>query len=178
DPGALHRRRRADPGWSPAPATLGSMSTLTTSGVAWPAPVAGGPLDAVVPVPGSKSLTNRYLLLAAIAAEPTQLHRPLHSRDSALMVDALRALGVRVEHVDADGRPDPEGPALLIAPAPLHGPARVDCGLAGTVMRFVPPLAALADGAVEFDGDPRARERPMGALIDALRDLGAQVDDD
>ncbi|HLV05366.1 3-phosphoshikimate 1-carboxyvinyltransferase [uncultured Georgenia sp.] len=154
------------------------MSTLTTSGVAWPAPVAGGPLDAVVPVPGSKSLTNRYLLLAAIAAEPTQLHRPLHSRDSALMVDALRALGVRVEHVDADGRPDPEGPDLLIDPAPLHGPARVDCGLAGTVMRFVPPLAALADGAVEFDGDPRARERPMGALIDALRDLGAQVDDD
>ncbi len=154
------------------------MSTQTTSGLAWPAPVAGGPLDAVVPVPGSKSLTNRYLLLAAIAAEPTQLRRPLHSRDSVLMVDALRAIGVGVEHVDADGRPDPDGTDLLIDPAPLRGPAQVDCGLAGTVMRFVPPLAALADGPVTFDGDPRARQRPMGALIDALRDLGAQVDDD
>lgn len=154
------------------------MSTQTTSELAWPAPVAAGPLDAVVPVPGSKSLTNRYLLLAALAAEPTQLRRPLHSRDSVLMVEALRALGVHVEHVDADGRPDPAGSDLLIDPAPLRGPAEVDCGLAGTVMRFVPPLAALADGTVTFDGDPRARQRPMGRLIEALRDLGAQVDDD
>ncbi|WP_324652597.1 3-phosphoshikimate 1-carboxyvinyltransferase [Georgenia sp. H159] len=154
------------------------MSTQTTSDIAWAAPVASGPLDAVVPVPGSKSLTNRYLLLAALAAEPTQLHRPLHSRDSALMVEALRALGVRVEHVDADGRPAADGPDLLIDPAPLRGPARVDCGLAGTVMRFVPPLAALADGTVTFDGDPQALKRPMGPIIEALRDLGAQVDDD
>src|SRR5690606_41344116 len=126
------------------------------------------PVDPVVHVLGSKSLSTRYLLLAASGAEPTLLDRPLHSRDSALMVDALRALGVRVEHVDADGRPDPEGPDLLIDPAPLHGPARVDCGLAGTVMRFVPPLAALAPGAVEFAGDPRARARPRGAPTDAL----------
>ena len=154
------------------------MSTETTSGDLWPAPVAHGPIDAVVPVPGSKSLTNRYLLLAAIAAEPTQLHHPLHSRDSALMVEALRALGVRVEHVDAEGRPQADGPDLLIDPAPLRGPAEIDCGLAGTVMRFVPALAALADGTVTFDGDPRARQRPMAPVIDALRDLGAQVDDD
>ena len=155
------------------------MPTQTTSGdLLWPAPVAHGPLDAVVPVPGSKSLTNRYLLLAAIASEPTQLHRPLHSRDSVLMVDALRALGVRVENVDDEGRPDPEGLDLLIDPGSLRGPAHIDCGLAGTVMRFVPALAALADGTVTFDGDPHARVRPMGPLIDALRDLGAQVDDD
>lgn len=144
----------------------------------WPAPAATAPLDAVVPVPGSKSLTNRYLPLAALATEPTQLHRPLHSRDSDLMVAALRAMGTTIEHVDTDGRPDPAGTDLLIDPAPLRGPATVDCGLAGTVMRFVPPLAALADGPVTFDGDERARERPMSAVIDALRDLGAQVDDD
>ena len=150
----------------------------TSADLAWPAPAANGPLDAVVPVPGSKSLTNRYLLLAAIAAEPTHLHRPLHSRDSVLMIEALRALGTRVEHVDADGRPDPAGADLLIDPAPLVGPATVDCGLAGTVMRFVPALASIADGAVTFEGDPRAYERPMSPLIDVLRDLGAQVDDD
>ncbi|MEE6282703.1 3-phosphoshikimate 1-carboxyvinyltransferase [Georgenia sp. MJ170] len=151
---------------------------ITSAELAWPAPVAEGPLDAVVPVPGSKSLTNRYLLLAALAAEPTQLHRPLHSRDSVLMIEALRALGTRIENVDAEGRPDPAGTDLLIDPAPLVGPATVDCGLAGTVMRFVPALASIADGEITFDGDERARERPMGALIDVLRDLGAQVDDD
>lgn len=145
---------------------------------AWPAPAANGPLAAVVTVPGSKSLTNRYLVTAALATEPTQLRKPLHSRDSELMVGALRALGVSVEHVDDAGRPDPAGTDLLIDPAALRGPATVDCGLAGTVMRFVPPLATLADGSVTFDGDPRARERPMGAIIDALRDLGAQIDDD
>lgn len=151
---------------------------ITSAELAWSAPVADGPLDAVVPVPGSKSLTNRYLLLAALAAEPTQLHRPLHSRDSALMIEALRALGTRIETVDAEGRPDPDGSDLLIDPAPLTGPATIDCGLAGTVMRFVPALASIADGEITFDGDPRARERPMSALIDVLRDLGAQVDDD
>lgn len=141
----------------------------------WPAPVAHGPLDAVVHVPGSKSLTNRYLLLAALAEEPTHLAAPLHSRDSALMADALRALGARVAAADQDGDPRPDGPDLLVVPAPLRGPARVDCGLAGTVMRFVPPVAALADGDVTFDGDPRARERPMGPVLKALRDLGVAV---
>ncbi|MEE6273407.1 3-phosphoshikimate 1-carboxyvinyltransferase [Georgenia wangjunii] len=144
----------------------------------WPAPVSPGPLDALVAVPGSKSLTNRYLVLAALAAEPTRLRRPLHSRDSALMVGALRALGTTVEAIDDEGRPDAAGSDLLLTPAPLRGPAHVDCGLAGTVMRFVPALACLAEGEITFDGDPRARQRPMGPIIDALRDLGAQVDDD
>lgn len=141
----------------------------------WPAPIAAGPLDAVVVVPGSKSLTNRYLLLAALAASPTHVHAPLHSRDSALMVDALRALGPRVEEADDDGAPRPGGPDILVTPAPLAGPARVACGLAGTVMRFVPPVAALATGDVTLDGDPRARERPMAPIIRALRDLGVAV---
>jgi 3-phosphoshikimate 1-carboxyvinyltransferase len=140
---------------------------MTTPVDPWPAPVATGPLDAVVDVPGSKSLTNRYLILAALADGPTELVAPLHSRDSALMVGALRALGVWVEETGAD---------LHVTPARLHGPADVDCGLAGTVMRFVPALAVLADGDVRLDGDPRARQRPMGPVVRALRDLGARVD--
>ncbi|WP_447924896.1 3-phosphoshikimate 1-carboxyvinyltransferase [Georgenia muralis] len=140
---------------------------MTTPVDPWPAPVATGPLDAVVDVPGSKSLTNRYLILAALADGPTELVAPLHSRDSALMVGALRALGVSVEETGAD---------LHVTPARLHGPADVDCGLAGTVMRFVPALAVLADGDVRLDGDPRARQRPMGPVVRALRDLGARVD--
>lgn len=153
-------------------------SQNTSAEVAWPAPTAGGPLDAVVALPGSKSLTNRYLPLAALAGEPTQLHAPLHSRDSELMIAALRELGAAIETVDADGRPDPRGTDLLIDPAPLRGPAHINCGLAGTVMRFVPALACLADGEVHFDGDEQSYARPMGPLIEALRDLGAQVDDD
>jgi 3-phosphoshikimate 1-carboxyvinyltransferase len=152
--------------------------TSTSPRSPWPAPLATAPLDAVVDVPGSKSLTNRHLVLAALAESPTHLRRPLHSRDSALMVQALRALGTRVDAAGADGRPDPAGTDLLLTPGPLRGGGRVDCGLAGTVMRFVPALAALADGPVALDGDPRARERPMGALLDALRALGVRVDDD
>ncbi|KAE8762611.1 3-phosphoshikimate 1-carboxyvinyltransferase [Georgenia thermotolerans] len=133
----------------------------------WPASTATGPLDATVDVPGSKSLTNRYLLLAALADGPTELVRPLHSRDSELMVGALRALGTTVEAAGED---------LLVTPGPLRGPAQVDCGLAGTVMRFVPALAVLADGEVHLDGDLRARERPMGPVVRGLRDLGAAVD--
>lgn len=143
----------------------------------WPAPRANRPLDAVVPVPGSKSLTNRYLVLAALAQEPTRLRAPLHSRDSELMVGALRALGVSIEQLpDGDLLITP--PTTAEGPAPLRGDAAVACGLAGTVMRFVPPLAALADGPVTFDGDPRARERPMAPIITALRDLGLRVADE
>ncbi|WP_116024204.1 3-phosphoshikimate 1-carboxyvinyltransferase [Thermomonospora umbrina] len=136
----------------------------------WPAPVAPGPVDATVALPGSKSMTNRALILAALAAEPTRVVRPLRSRDTLLMTQALRDLGVRV---------DEEGDDWLIAPGgprPL-GSVRVDVGLAGTVMRFLPPVAALVDGEVTVDGDPRARERPMRPIIDALRALGAEIDD-
>jgi 3-phosphoshikimate 1-carboxyvinyltransferase len=116
-----------------------------------------------VTLPGSKSVTNRALLLAALSAGPSHLHCPLLARDTLLMIDALRALGVTVT-VDDN--------SAVVTPAPLRGPAHVDCGLAGTVMRFVPPVAALATGRIDFDGDPRARERPMGGILSALRDLG------
>ncbi|WP_433874299.1 3-phosphoshikimate 1-carboxyvinyltransferase [Sinomonas atrocyanea] len=145
---------------------------------AWPAPFAAGPVDATVTVPGSKSLTNRYLVLAALADGPSRLRSPLHSRDSALMVAALRSLGATVTEVPGDGE---YGPDLEITPiptgadAPGLGRAEVDCGLAGTVMRFVPPLAALVRGEVAFDGDPHARVRPMGPVIDALAALGVAL---
>lgn len=134
----------------------------------WLAPVAGAPVHATVRVPGSKSITNRALVLAALAEDSTTLRHPLDSRDTRLMADALRALGVTVEV---------GGQSWQVTPGPLRGPASVDVGLAGTVMRFVPPVATLADGPVSFDGDPRARERPLHPLIDALRTLGASIDD-
>ncbi|MGV9689604.1 3-phosphoshikimate 1-carboxyvinyltransferase [Streptomyces sp. NPDC003444] len=141
----------------------------------WPAPYARGAVDATVTVPGSKSVTNRALVLAALAAEPGWLRRPLRSRDTLLMAEALRTLGVRIEEgVGSDG----SGEAWRIIPAPLRGSATVDVGNAGTVMRFLPPVAALADGPVRFDGDPRSHERPLHGVIDALRALGARIEDD
>lgn len=141
----------------------------------WPAPYAKGPVDATVTVPGSKSLTNRFLVLAALADGPSRLRAPLHSRDSALMIQALRQLGATVTEVPGDGD---YGPDLEITPmdpaAPSTGTA-IDCGLAGTVMRFVPPLAALRKGTTVFDGDPHARNRPMGTIIEALTALGVPV---
>jgi 3-phosphoshikimate 1-carboxyvinyltransferase len=141
----------------------------------WPAPVAEDPIDATVALPGSKSLTNRYLVLSALAGQPSRLRAPLRSRDTVLMAHALEQLGAQVEDVPGDGG---FGDDWLISPRPLRGGAQVDCGLAGTVMRFLPPVAALADGDVRFDGDPRARERPMGPVVTALRALGIEVSDD
>ncbi|MEU2153960.1 3-phosphoshikimate 1-carboxyvinyltransferase [Streptomyces sp. NPDC019396] len=148
----------------------------------WPAPHASGPVRATVTVPGSKSVTNRALVLAALAAEPGWLRRPLRSRDTLLMAEALRAMGVGIEEQvssssTSTGGPD-SGEAWRIIPAGLHGPATVDVGNAGTVMRFLPPVAALADGPIRFDGDPRSYERPLGGVIDGLRALGARIDDD
>ena len=126
-------------------------------------------------LPGSKSLTNRYLVLAALANGTSRLRRPLRSRDTLLMASGLRALGASV--TDLPGS-DPLYDDWLIGPASLTGGATVDCGLAGTVMRFLPPVAALADGPVAFDGDARARSRPMAPVIEALRTLGARISDD
>jgi 3-phosphoshikimate 1-carboxyvinyltransferase len=134
----------------------------------WPAPTASGAVDAVVTVPGSKSVTNRALVLAALADGPSTIRGPLRARDTLLMAGALRALGVDVADRGLDWR---------VEPAALRGPAVVDVGNAGTVLRFVPPLAALADGPVRFDGDARARERPVAPLLGALRELGADIDD-
>jgi len=141
----------------------------------WKAPVATGPFAATLALPGSKSLTNRELILAALADGPSLLRAPLHSRDSALMIEGLRALGVSIEEVQGAG---PFGPDLVVTPGELEGGVSIDCGLAGTVMRFLPPLAALALGPVAFDGDPHARTRPMRAMLRALRELGVDISDD
>lgn len=150
---------------------------------AWPAPRAGAPVCGEVSVPASKSLTNRYLLLAALAEGPSVVVNALDSRDSRLMLRALEALGAAVEHI-----PDWEGSgeaAVRVTPVPLaegsspgglsSAPAEVDCGLAGTVMRFLPAVAALTGRPAEFDGDPEARIRPMGAVLEGLSALGAQI---
>ncbi|MGP3970293.1 3-phosphoshikimate 1-carboxyvinyltransferase [Streptomyces sp. 6N223] len=149
----------------------------------WPAPLASGGVDATVTVPGSKSVTNRALILAALAADPGWLRRPLRSRDTLLMAEALRSLGIGIEETAASstavtGLPEARGEAWRVIPGTPQAPARVEVGNAGTVMRFLPPLAALAEGPVSFDGDPRARQRPLRGLLDALRSLGARIDDD
>ncbi|MEV6011554.1 3-phosphoshikimate 1-carboxyvinyltransferase [Streptomyces sp. NPDC051976] len=150
------------------------MTDSTEQAPLWPAPTAPGAVDATVTVPGSKSVTNRALVLAAHSSEPGWVRRPLRSRDTVLMADALRAMGVQIdETVNPDG-----GEAWRIIPTGLHGPARIDVGNAGTVMRFLPPVAALADGPIRFEGDARAYERPLHGVIDALRALGARVDDE
>ena len=140
----------------------------------WRAPVAPSSLAATLSLPGSKSLTNRELVLSALAEGPSLLRAPLHSRDSALMIQALRALGVSIAEVPGAGG---FGPDLVVTPAELTG-GSIDCGLAGTVMRFLPPVAALALGPVTFDGDEGARRRPMRTTIESLRALGVDVSDD
>lgn len=136
----------------------------------WAAPSIDHSLDVTVEVPGSKSLTNRLLILAALADGPGVLRGALRSRDADLMIAALRSLGVRILEGD-------EPSTLHVQPGVLHGDVSIDCGLAGTVMRFIPPLAALADGAVHLDGDEGARVRPMSPVLDALRALEVGIDD-
>ncbi|WP_148614833.1 3-phosphoshikimate 1-carboxyvinyltransferase [Nocardioides rubriscoriae] len=134
----------------------------------WPAPRVRDPVDVVVSLPGSKSLANRALVLAAIADGPSVVRRALRSRDTLLMAAGLGALGSQV---------DTSGDDWVVTPEPFVGDATIDCGLAGTVMRFVPPVAGLSTGAVSFDGDPHMRARPVGEVLVALRTLGVEVDD-
>ena len=144
----------------------------------WPALFRGAqPVEAFVVIPGSKSVTNRALILAAQADSPSILRRPLVSRDSELMVAGLRALGVGIEekNVKTEGVEELQ---WTVTPGPLRGGVKIDVGNAGTVMRFLPPLAALATGDVAFDGDPRSYERPLGPVIKALEELGVSVEHD
>lgn len=138
----------------------------------WNAPVARTSLDATVTVPGSKSLSNRYLILAAMGSRTVELVGLLRSRDTDLMIGALRALGVQVQE-------DAQDPTHVWVTAPangvLQGDITIDCGLAGTVMRFVPALAMRASGPVTFDGDAQAYARPMKPLLDGLEQLGATI---
>ncbi len=134
----------------------------------WSAPFADAPVRANVALPGSKSITNRALVLAALADGPSTIYGALRSRDTNLMIDALVTMGIGIAG---------DGPTLAVTPGPLVGGA-VDCGLAGTVMRFLPSVAALAQADVDFDGDEQARIRPLGTVLDALRALGAEIDGD
>lgn len=143
----------------------------------WPAPSAPGPLDATVQLPGSKSLTNRHLVLAALAGAPSRVIAPLDSRDTRLMAAALEGLGARVERgTDDDGVPVWTVTPLVVDGSTEADPVEIDCGLAGTVMRFVPAIAALTGVPTRFDGDASARKRPMGPVIEALRSLGATIE--
>jgi len=138
----------------------------------WPAPSTAAPVRATVTVPGSKSQTNRALVLAALAAPQgtSTVSGALRSRDTDLMIGALRTLGLVV---------DGAGTELSISGAVAPPPdARIDCGLAGTVLRFVPPVAALGAELVTFDGDEQARIRPIAPLLDALRRLGVALEGD
>ena len=136
----------------------------------WRAPAAHGPVRATLRLPGSKSITNRALILAALSDSPSVLRGVLQARDTSLAVGALRALGCTIDSRDAVVRVTPGPPAQ-------GSTVRVDVGNAGTVMRFLPAVAALTPADVAFDGDPRARERPVGALLTALRTLGVAIDD-
>lgn len=147
------------------------MTSWTTQQGPWPAPAAPGPFCATVEVPGSKSETNRALLLAALAEGPSTITGALEARDTLLMRAALEQFGIRVQG---------EGTTLRITPpARLNTPAEpVECGLAGTVMRFLPPLALLAGGTTRFVGDPAASERPLAPVLQALVQLGCTVSDE
>jgi 3-phosphoshikimate 1-carboxyvinyltransferase len=143
----------------------------------WPSPAADGPVSARVRLPASKSITNRALVLAALSEGPDPVSvvaNPLRARDTMLAAAALRALGTGIDEQDTDYRT-----AWRITPGqPAPGSAvSVDVGNAGTVMRFVPGLAALTSAVVAFDGDARARQRPVGPILAALRQLGAHIED-
>ena len=130
-------------------------------------------MHATVAIPGSKSVTNRALILSSIASSPSLLHAPLRSRDTELMMKGLRSLGIEIQEST-----NQFGQEIwhIVPRADLYGPASIDVGNAGTVMRFLPPLAAFAHGLVNFDGDPRSYERPLGPVIQAMEQLGVSID--
>jgi 3-phosphoshikimate 1-carboxyvinyltransferase len=135
----------------------------------WEAPQGSGPVHATIPVPGSKSITNRALIIAALADGPTTITGPLQARDTDLMADAITALGASLRR---------DGATWTLTPGWTGETVSVHVGNAGTVLRFVPPLAALAKADVRFSGDPRASERPVGQILNGLRQLGVEIDDD
>jgi 3-phosphoshikimate 1-carboxyvinyltransferase len=156
----------------------------------WAVPAAAGPVSARIWLPASKSITNRALVLAALSDRPARIANPLRARDTLLAAAALRAMGTEV----AD---DPGGTEAVSIPGSASGTAAgsaagwrvtagqppagsrvsVDVGNAGTVMRFLPAVAALTSATVQFDGDERIRQRPVGPILAALRELGARIDD-
>ena len=149
---------------------LGDMSN-------WSAPFRSGltaaskPISATVTIPGSKSATNRALILAALSTTPSRIRKPLSSRDTDLMVKGLQSLGCKIEQVKTD-----QGFDYQVIPGKLTGPTQIDVGNAGTVMRFLPPIAALATGLIHFDGDERSHQRPIAPVLSALEQLGVSIE--
>jgi 3-phosphoshikimate 1-carboxyvinyltransferase len=170
---AFHNQNPGSPntvrlGWH---STLNRMRADDDRDRTWPAPTAGGPVSAHIRLPASKSITNRALVLAALSDGPARIANPLRARDTLLAADALRAMGTAITDDAGTGW-------HLTAGQPAAGSrVGVDVGNAGTVMRFLPAVAALTSAAVHFDGDARARQRPIGPILAALRDLGARIDD-
>ncbi|MGH3264763.1 MAG: 3-phosphoshikimate 1-carboxyvinyltransferase, partial [Trebonia sp.] len=136
----------------------------------WRAPTAHGPVRATLRLPGSKSISNRALVIAALSDSPSVVRGALRARDTSLAIGALRALGCAIDERATEVGVQPGNPAG-------GSTVSVDVGNSGTVMRFLPAVAALTPAAVAFDGDPRARERPVGELLSALRTLGVSIDD-
>ncbi len=124
-------------------------------------------------------MTNRALVLAAIGDAPATIVGPLQARDTGLMRAAIAALGADVVTSGPAGgtAPGTDQPVWTVTPGWRSRRARVDVGNAGTVLRFVPPIAALAIADVDFDGDPRARERPVAELLAGLRQAGVEISD-
>ncbi|WP_040163694.1 3-phosphoshikimate 1-carboxyvinyltransferase [Microbacterium gorillae] len=155
--------------------TNAASAPSTAVGTAFRAPTAAAPLRASLTIPGSKSLTNRELVLSAVADGPSRLRAPLHSDDSARMIEGLRALGVEITEVEGSG---PFGPDLeIVPPRTLSGGCTIDCGQAGTVMRFLTPLTGFTKGETVITAHESALHRPMGEMISALRDVGVDIDD-
>ena len=128
-----------------------------------------GPLRGRVTPPGSKSITNRALLLAALATGTSRLTGALKSDDTRYMAEALRAMDVRIDEPD-------ETSFIVIGTGRLRPPtAPLFLGNAGTATRFLTAAAALVDGPVVIDGDAHMRKRPIGPLVTALRSLGIEV---
>lgn len=136
----------------------------------WQSPQATSSPQAIVNIPGSKSLTARAMVLALLASYPTTLIEPLSCRDTELMKKALLALGAKIELKESDAKQ-----SLHITPPAKLSTCTIDCGLSGTVMRFLPAVAALGTTEIHFIGDKAAQKRPMQPLLDALESLGAQV---
>jgi 3-phosphoshikimate 1-carboxyvinyltransferase len=147
----------------------------------WAAPAAAGPVNARVRLPASKSITNRALVLAALSADPAVIVNPLRARDTVLAAGALRVMGAQIAEITEiiEDQDHSSRTAWRVTPGspPAGSGVSVDVGNAGTVMRFLPAVAALTCASVHFDGDARARERPVGPILAALRHLGADIDD-
>ncbi len=137
-------------------------------------PWSGPPPTATVQVPGSKSLTNRALVLGTLAEGPSTLTGALDSEDTRVLIDALQALGIAVAHDTGAARIRIEGCGGRIP----HAQARLHVANSGTSLRFLTAMLATATGNYHLDGTPRMRQRPVADLISALHTLGVKVRSD